>query len=292
MFIIDILTPQGFCYGVIKAINSLKKIVQENPNKKIYLLGWLVHNQKVIDEIINLGIILIDDRNESRYDAILNLPKVKNSILILSAHGTSKKVIEIAKSKNFEIIDLICKYVQKTHEIIEMKINEGFQIIFIGKKFHQETIAIKLNYPKINLIENIPDLKRLDKSKRYFCTNQTTLSIYDFAKIKCYLLNSFKNIEIQNDICNATTIRQEQVMRLNSTTDLLIVVGDPRSSNSTELFKIGSAKIKNTYFINSVNEINKKWFINIKKVSITSGSSTPSYLTHKIIEEIKVINEN
>ncbi len=289
---IEILVPNGFCYGVITAYNIAMKTINENPDKNIYMLGWLVHNEKVINEFIEKGIKVIDDKNIDRYDLVNNLPYDKNGILIFSAHGTSEDVIELAKNKGYKIIDLTCKYVYKTHHVIKQKMNENKNIIFIGKKHHPETNAILKNFKDVILIENIDDIKKIkfDNQKEYFCTNQTTISQYQFNDIINKLVKINKNIEFQNDICDATKIRQDAVINMSSEIDICIIVGDKKSSNTNELYKLANNKVE-SYKINDINEINFNWFNNKKCCAITAGASTPRNLINDVINVIdKKIN--
>lgn len=279
------LLPQGFCYGVIKAYNNIIKIIEENQDKNIYMLGWLVHNENVINDLKKRKVQILNDLTMSRKDLINQFNNVKNSILILSAHGTSKDVIELAKTKGFIVYDLTCKYVYKTHDIIKEKISDGYQIVFIGKKNHPETIAILKINNNIILVETEDDIKTIAYSEKMFCTNQTTLSILFFDKIISGLKNKFKHIEIENDICSATLTRQKAVLNMDHDVEVCIVVGDDRSSNSNELFKLAQTKCK-SYMLNSVSELKKDWFKNVEKVAITAGASTPSYIVEKIANKI------
>ncbi len=279
------LIPQGFCYGVTYAYNQTKKIIQENPNKKIYMLGWLVHNQLVVEEFKQLGLIILDDKEKTRYELINSLTEnVKNNILLLSAHGTDNNTIALAKQKGFEIYDLTCKYVYKTHHVIHEKINDGFNIIFVGKKLHPETLAIKSISPNIKIIESATDIKDLTfkQGEKIFCTNQTTLGINYLENIFKELIVKYPNIQFQNDICDATSQRQLAVINMDKDIDICIIVGDKRSSNCNELLKIANKKVT-SYLVSKIEDINPLWFKNKKKCAVTAGASTPSYLIEKII---------
>lgn len=291
---IELLVPNGFCYGVITAYNRAMDVINNNPNKKIYMLGWIVHNQKVIDDFIQKGVIILDDKKNSRYDLVNSFKSVKNSILILSAHGTSDIVIDLAKSKGFEIVDLTCKYVYKTHDIIEKKINEKYEIIFIGKNNHPETNAIISNFKNIILEEDLLSIEKIkfDPNQKYFCTNQTTISHHDFNNIIEELKKKINKIEFANDICDATTIRQDAIIKMSPSVDICIIIGDKKSSNTDELYKLARNKTE-AYKVNDVDEINIEWFKNKKHCAITAGASTPRILIEKIVNFIKGnINEN
>lgn len=286
------LIPNGFCYGVITAYKNTLSLIENNKSKKIYMLGWLVHNQKVIDELIQRNVIILDDDKETRLEIINKFDdNLKDSILILSAHGTDHNVIKIAKDKGFIIYDYTCKFVYKTHNIIKEKIDNDYEIIFIGKKNHPETNAILKINNKIILIENEDDINRLNINKtKIFCTNQTTISQYQFSYLLDLLKLKFNNIEFQNDICDATKVRQDAIINMPKDVDICIVIGDNKSSNSNELYNLSKKIINDSYIINDVYEINNSWFKNKKKCAITAGASTPANLIVTIISEIERLN--
>ncbi len=283
------INPRGFCQGVVSAWIKAKKIREENPNKKIYMIGWLVHNKILIDSLHELGIETIDDTNKSRYDIINSFSKNESEIIIFSAHGTDEKAIELAKKKSLNFIDTTCEYVTKTQNIIKEKIKDNYKIIFIGKKNHPETISILSINKNIIFLENEDDVNKyyFSKNEKYFLTNQTTMSIYDFYKIIKKIKNTSINVEIKNDICTATLERQEAIINMDNTIDLLIVVGDEKSNNSNKLRDIGIEKGVESYLINDENDLIHDWFIGKKHVAITSGASTPTWVTTKVIKIIE-----
>lgn len=283
------ITPRGFCQGVVSAWMTAKKIKEENPNKKVYMIGWLVHNKSLIDSLHELGIETIDDTNTSRYDIVNSFKKNKNEIIIFSAHGTDERAIELAKNKSLIFFDTTCEYVKKTQEIIKDKIKDNYKIIFIGKSNHPETISILSIDKSIIFIENEEDINKItfNKNEKYFLTNQTTISIYDFYKIIKKLKIILPRIEIKNDICTATQERQEAIINMDNSVDLLIVVGDKKSNNSNKLRDLGEEKGIESYLINDEKDLNDKWFKNKKHVAITSGASTPTWITTKVIKTIE-----
>ncbi len=283
------ITPRGFCKGVIDAWAMSKKIRQENPNKDIYMIGWLVHNKEMIKDLESIGIKTIDDSYKSRYEIIKKLKPSNNTILIFSAHGSEQKALDLASQKGFEYYDATCIYVDKTKEIIKQKINEGYEIIFIGKNNHPETKAMLSIDDRIIFIENIEDAKKIkiNQSKKYLVTNQTTISIYDFYEIHKYLKHKINLVKFENEICNATFDRQKAIDTMDKSIDLLIVVGDKKSNNSNKLVEIALKNNVESYLIENENCLNDSWFLNKKHVAISSGTSTPTWLTNKIIKIIE-----
>lgn len=282
------LIPQGFCFGVSYAYKQTLKIIEENPCKKIYMLGWLVHNKNVVDELEKKGLIVLDDKLKSRYDLVNDIQE-ENAILILSAHGTAQNVLELAKAKKLQIFDLTCKYVYKTHNLIKEKLKNEYEIIFIGKSNHPETNAI-LNIDKnINLVTNIDDIEKLNiKTNKLFCTNQTTLGKLFFQNIIDELMSKYPYLEYENDICTATDMRQDAVLKMDSDVDICLIIGDKRSSNCNELFKIAKQKVNDSYIVENLDDLTESMFENKQKCAITAAASTPNYVVESIINWINL----
>ncbi len=283
------ITPRGFCKGVVDAWALCRKVAKENPNKEIYLIGWLVHNKNMIEDIEKLSIKTIDDVNISREEIISSIDKNKNPIVIFSAHGTNPKVIEYARNIGLEVYDATCIYVTNVQKLIKEKINNGYQIIYIGVRNHPESNSILSLHSSIQFVSDINDIDKIviDPNNKIFVTNQTTISIYEFYDIVKRLKIKYKNIEFKNDICNAAKERQEAVINMDDTIDLLLVVGDKKSNNTNKLCQMGIKKNVETYLVSNLSEIDYNWFINKKHVGITSGCSTPTWVTNSIITKLE-----
>ena len=285
--IINKIEPQGFCGGVKNAIDIAKKAIKnENNIKPIYLLGSLIHNEHVMKSLEDLGLILIDDKNKTRLEL---LDEIKSGSVIFSAHGVSDKVYLKAKEKNLNIIDATCPFVKIVHNNIKKYLNLGYDIIYIGTKGHPECEGVLGISDKIKLITNkIDALNYQNNNDNIYLSTQTTLSIYEIDEIINILKNKLKNIIIDNKICNATTVRQEAIYNAKKT-DLFIIVGDQKSSNTKKLYNIAKEKF-NAIMINDKNDLDIYLLKNINEISITSGASTPSYLVDEIIKYINKIS--
>ena len=283
------VTPRGFCLGVVKSIKLAKETVIKYPNHKIYMIGLLVHNKIIVNELESFGIKVIDDWKKSRYEIIKEIDK--NSVVIFSAHGTDHKVIELAKSRNLICVDTKCEWVAITEKLILEHLKKDYKIIFIGKKYHPETIALTSLNENIYLItdlEEVNDLKII--SNKIFITNQTTLSILDTNKIYDALIKKYPHAESKNDICEATLLRQQAVLNLDAASvDLLYVVGDERSNNTLKLVELGNNKGIKTLRINNKNDINKNDLKLVKKVAVTAGASTSSIIQNQVIKFLEQI---
>lgn len=282
------LIPSGFCYGVQRSIDKINSIINEYPSKQVFLLGWLVHNKQIIDNLIEQGVNLLDDAQTSRYDLVKSLPKTTcQDIIILSAHGTDSQTIDLAKQKGYQVFDLTCPFVYKTHLLINNKLNQDYSIIFIGKKYHPETLAILKINPTIKLVTNVYDIENLNlDSKKIFCTNQTTLSIFEIKELIDQLKIKYPTIEFVNDICDATTKRQEALIQQAPNFDLIFIVGDKKSSNANELLKIAN-EFSNGILITKKDDIALPMLENKQRILVACAASCPESLVDDVIEYLK-----
>lgn len=284
------VNPRGYCKGVINAINIAKKTASEYPNKKIYILGQLVHNEYIKDSLSLLNIITVEDKEKSRIALLDEIEE--ESVVIFTAHGVSDIVREKAKKKNLICIDASCSDVIKTKNIVKKYLNDGYKIIYIGKNNHPEAMGIIEDNPNnIYLVNSIDEIEKLHLSPKenLFVTNQTTMSINEVEDIYDFIKNNFKNAIISEEICNATRTRQEAIIKLkDQNVDMLFIVGDKKSNNTKKLketgIKIGIPKV---FLISNCNEINFDEINSNYTIAISSGASTPTYLTNQVIEVLE-----
>lgn len=279
------VSPRGFCLGVVKSIKIAKDTIKLYPDKNIYMIGMLVHNKIIVNELNQLGIQTLDDWKIPRDKLIDNLKP--GDVVIFSAHGTSSKIINKAKKMGLIVVDTKCEWVEITENLINNKIKENYDVIFIGKHEHPETIALTaINSDKIHLITNLQEAQELNiNSQHIFATNQTTLSIIDTENIYNYLKTKYPTLELKNDICQATFERQQAIMNLKAEEiDLLLVVGDKRSNNTLKLVELGMLKKIPTYRINELSDIKEEWIKDIKTVAVTAGASTSSIVQNDVIK--------
>lgn len=280
------IIPRGYCKGVIRAIETAKKQANHNDT---YILGMIVHNQYIVDALENLGIKTIDKKGASREEL---LEQVTKGTVIITAHGAGDNVIKKALKKNLNVIDATCPDVIKTHDLIKDYLNKGFEILYIGKNGHPESEgALSINYDHIHLIETKTDLDGLDKNLKYIITNQTTMSLYDVYDLCEYAKTQIPNLTIAKETCKATTIRQEAIAKISDDVDIVFIVGDPHSNNTKKLASIARNKAnKTTYMIERVDDITLEMLKDKKVAAVSSGASTPTYLTNQVIDYLKQFN--
>lgn len=283
---INVLSPQGYCGGVKHAIEIVNKVINDpNTKKPIYLLGQIIHNEHVINEIKSKGVIVLEGKSKLEL-----LDSINSGTIIFSAHGVAPIIYEKAKEKGLNIVDATCSNVLIVHKKIKEFLDLNYDIIYIGSPKHPESEGVLGISNKIHFISNIDDINNLNiNNKNIYITNQTTLSMFDINEYFDLLKSKYPTSIIEDKICRATTVRQEAVA-YQEKVDLCIVVGDKMSSNSKKLAKVSNeiAKIK-TIFCEDLKSLDKNELMGINSVSITSGASTPEYITKEIIEYLKTL---
>lgn len=270
----------GFCNGVNYTVNKTKEVLMNNDN--VYCLGEIVHNEEVVNELEKLGMITVNDINE--------VPN--NSKVILRAHGEPLSTYEIANNKNLEVIDLTCGKIKIIHKEIE-KNNDSF-IIIIAKHNHPETIGTKGHTKYSFVIESSDEidkcLNEFKKSKRnkIYVISQTTFNSKKFDELVLLIKEVFKGIDItiNKSICNATELRQKEVIELSSKVDLMIIIGGKNSSNTKELYNLAKNNCSNTYLIQNYQDIDFDIDEDIK-IGIMAGASTSNNTVEKVINELQ-----
>lgn len=281
------ITPRGYCKGVVRAIEIAKNT--QNEQQPIYILGMIVHNQYIVDALKERGIQTIDIPGQTRLEL---LDQIQHGTVIVTAHGASEQVFEKAKNKGLNVIDASCLDVIKTHDLIKEKLNEGYDILYIGKKGHPEAEgAISIDEKRVHLITSKNDIQMMDPNKHYVMTNQTTMSLYDVYDLCEYAKTILPHVTIEKETCTATKIRQEAIKNMEEDIDIVFIVGDPHSNNTQKLASIASEK-KEVHMIESLDDLNINWLKGKKKAAVSSGASTPTYLTNQVIEFLHQFNEN
>lgn len=281
------IVPRGYCKGVVRAIKIAKEAsFQQGP---VYILGMIVHNQYIVNALEELGIHTIDQKGKSRLEL---LDEIDSGTIIITAHGASDDVFQKAKNKGLHVIDASCLDVIKTHDLIKDKLSQGYEILYIGKKGHPESEgAISIDQKHIHLIQSKDDIDQMDKSRSYVMTNQTTMSLYDVYDLCEYAKEVLPHIEIAKETCTATQIRQEAIKNIDTDVDIVFIVGDPHSNNTQKLASI-AGEDQEVYMIESINDLDINVLKGKKKAAVSSGASTPTYLTNQVIQFLKQFDEN
>ena len=273
--------PRGFCAGVERAIDAVKKAL-ELWGPPIYVKHEIVHNNHVVSELREMGAIFIEDLND--------VPM--GSRIVYSAHGISPKVRDHAKKRNLIEIDATCGLVTKVHSAAKRYAARGYQVILIGHRNHVETIGTAGEAPDVTtIVETVDEVENLpftsDQKLAYL--TQTTLSLDDVREITEVLLKKFPQIETlpSSSICYATTNRQMALRQIIEDADLVLVVGDPLSSNSNRLREVAERRGKTASLIHEKDQIDPKWLEDIETIAMTAGASTPEAIVQSCIDRLR-----
>ena len=278
---IYLANPRGFCAGVVLAID-LVEIALEKYGAPVYVKHQIVHNPVVVSEVESKGAITVEKVSE--------IPE--NSVVVFSAHGSPPEDYILAKKKNIKVIDATCPLVTKVHNEAKKYSKEGKEIILVGHKGHQEVIGTS-GQAKMKIIDDREKFelkKENNKQKDVIVLSQTTLSVRDTEETVAKIKSVYPNALVRNDICYATTNRQEVTVKLANKVDLILVVGASNSSNCNRLRDVAIQSGTKAFLINSYNEINQNWLNGINKLGLTSGASTPDKLVYEIIKKLNPSN--
>jgi len=282
---ITLANPRGFCAGVDRAIDIVNRALDmfEAP---IYVRHEVVHNKFVVDNLRKRGVIFVEELSEVPDD----------KIVIFSAHGVSKAVQAEAAKRGLKVFDATCPLVTKVHMEVTRYAKKGSEVILIGHKGHPEVEGTMGQYDnanggKIYLVENEADVAALQPNNPQALSyvSQTTLSMDDTAKVIAALREKFPAIHgpKTDDICYATQNRQDAVKDLAKTSELILVVGSPNSSNSNRLRELGERMGASAHLIDNADEIQAAWFEGVTKVGITAGASAPEVLVEEVVKRVQ-----
>ncbi len=273
---------RGFCAGVDRAISIVERALEEF-GAPIYVRQEVVHNKFVVDNLREKGAVFIED--------LADVPA--GATLIYSAHGVSKAVQEEAAERGFQVFDATCPLVTKVHKEVARLDAQGYQIIMIGHAGHPEVEGTmgQLSEGSMLLVETVEDVAKLDvrDAEKLAHVSQTTLSVDETRDIIEALQARFPHIRgpHKEDICYATTNRQEAVKELAAQCDIVIVVGSPNSSNSNRLREVAALRGVDAYMVDNAGYLKREWFEGKNSVGVTAGASAPEVLVKEVIATIQ-----
>jgi len=277
-------SPRGFCAGVDRAIEIVKKSIDKY-GSPVYVRHEIVHNKHVVDNLKKIGAIFVEELEEI---------KDKSRPVIFSAHGVPKSVPKKASDLNMTYVDATCPLVSKVHREAENLHKNGSHILLIGHENHPEVIGTMGQLPSdsIDLIENVKDAEKYSKKKgsKLAYITQTTLSVDDTREIIKVLKNKFPEINEpkKEDICYATTNRQSAVKNIAKKCDMFFVIGSRNSSNSVRLVEVAKNNgCDKSELIHSESKVPIEKITNCKTIGISSGASAPEILVEEFIQELK-----
>jgi 4-hydroxy-3-methylbut-2-enyl diphosphate reductase len=294
---IFLLKPRGFCAGVVRAIDVVK-IALDLYGPPVYVRKEIVHNKHVVDELRGAGAIFVEELSE--------VPTGGRAIF--SAHGVAPSVRSEAKERKLDVIDATCPLVTKVHLEAVRFARDGYSIVLIGHKDHDEVIGTLGEVPEcshlVETVEDVDNLELVDPTRVRYLT-QTTLSLDETRDIISRLQERFPLIEgpHSQDICYATENRQMAVKAVSEAIDALLVVGSQNSSNSKRLVEVGANFGVRSYLVNDRGDVDALWLDDVKNVGVTAGASAPEHLVQELmdflrergfrqLEEIELVDED
>ena len=266
----------GFCFGVKRAVEQVYEQI-EKAKEPVYTYGPIIHNQQVVKDLEEKGVCVLNTEEE--------LLELSRGIVIIRSHGVGKSVYDILEKRNVTVVDATCPFVKKIHRIVQEQEKKGRRVVIAGNPDHPEVQGIcgwagegTLVVSEASQVEKLPLLP----GESLCFVAQTTFNYNKFQDLVEKFEKKGYDILVLNTICSATQERQVEASRIASEVDVMIVIGDKKSSNSQKLYEICQKKCKNTYFIQTVGDFNPECVNSVRNVGITAGASTPK----QIIEEV------
>ncbi len=268
----------GFCFGVKRAVETVYEQI-EKAEKPIYTYGPIIHNEEVVQDLEKKGVVVID--------GIDDLKGREKGTVIIRSHGVEKKIYEEIENLGFEIVDATCPFVLKIHRLVEQHSKEGHHVIIIGNASHPEVKGIMgwSSQENTTVISSVEEAEafQLNIPKKVCIVSQTTFNYNKFQELVEIVNKKGYDIIVLNTICNATEERQTEAGRIAKEVDAMIVIGGKSSSNTQKLFEICKNECENTYYIQTVRDLDLSNIKSTDNVGITAGASTPN----NIIEEVQ-----
>ena len=276
---VELAKTAGFCFGVKRAVETVYKEVEKNKNDKIYTYGPIIHNDEVIRDLKEQGVTVLNSLEE--------LENLTEGTVIIRSHGVPKSVCRLLDEKKICYVDATCPFVKKIHRIVKEESERGSHIVIIGNSAHPEVMGIRgWAGGAVDVIQNAQEASSFTLENEYqkVCVvSQTTFNYNKFQELVEIITKKGYDIIVLNTICNATKERQEEASGIASRAGAMIVIGDKKSSNTQKLFEICSNACENTYYIQTLGDLNVNQLRSVESVGITAGASTPN----KIIEEVQ-----
>jgi 4-hydroxy-3-methylbut-2-enyl diphosphate reductase len=282
------VTPRGYCYGVVDALTLAKRAANDPAvPRPIYVLGQIVHNKHAVAELSRYGIETLD--GPDRLALLERVPP--GATVIFTAHGVSPAVKARARELGLHPLDATCPDVTKTHDLIKDRVAAGYHIMYIGTPGHPEPAGAMGEAPpgRVTLVATVEEARTVPiPDGPVAVMTQTTLSQWDTRAIIDAIRTRRPDVEVHNEICLATQLRQEAAVAAARTVDLVVVVGDERSNNSNRLVEVVTQVAgKPAVRVETVDDLNPAWFEGVERVAVTAGSSTPSQITRAVIQQLE-----
>ena len=276
---VELAKTAGFCFGVKRAVDTVYQQIEQYRGEKIFTYGPIIHNEEVIKDLRSHGVEVLNDEEE--------LKTADADVVVIRSHGVAKYIYDILEERGITCVDATCPFVKKIHKIVAEKSAEGSYIVIVGNGEHPEVQGIRgWAGEQVTVVQTPEDTERFelpDKDQKVCIVAQTTFNYNKFKELVEIISKKRYDIVVLNTICNATKERQTEARQIAARVDAMVVIGDKRSSNTQKLFEICKEECLNTYYIQTLDDLDINQLRSVESVGITAGASTPN----KIIEEVQ-----
>ena len=276
---VELAKTAGFCFGVKRAVDTVYQQIEQYRGEKIFTYGPIIHNEEVIKDLRSHGVEVLNDEEE--------LKTADADVVVIRSHGVAKYIYDIMEERGITCVDATCPFVKKIHKIVAEKSAEGSYIVIVGNGGHPEVQGIRgWAGEQVTVVQTPEDAERFelpDKDQKVCIVAQTTFNYNKFKELVEIISKKRYDIVVLNTICNATKERQTEARQIAARVDAMVVIGDKRSSNTQKLFEICKEECLNTYYIQTLDDLDINQLRSVESVGITAGASTPN----KIIEEVQ-----
>ena len=276
---VELAKTAGFCFGVKRAVDTVYQQIEQYRGEKIFTYGPIIHNEEVIKDLRSHGVEVLNDEEE--------LKTADADVVVIRSHGVAKYIYDILEERGITCVDATCPFVKKIHKIVAEKSAEGSYIVIVGNGEHPEVQGIRgWAGEQVTVVQTQEDAERFelpDKDQKVCIVAQTTFNYNKFKELVEIISKKRYDIVVLNTICNETKERQTEARQIAARVDAMVVIGDKRSSNTQKLFEICKEECLNTYYIQTLDDLDINQLRSVESVGITAGASTPN----KIIEEVQ-----
>ncbi len=275
----------GFCFGVKRAVDTVyEQLEKASESTTIYTYGPIIHNEEVVKDMKQKGVIVL--QSEAELDALTE------GTVIIRSHGVEKAIYDKLNAKGIKIVDATCPFVKKIHNIVQKESTNGNYIIIVGNPQHPEVEGIRgWAGIKAVVVQTKEDIDKLTipENEKACVVSQTTFNYNKFKELVEIILKKSYDVSVLNTICNATKERQTEAQRIAEEVDAMIVIGDKHSSNTQKLFEICKNACKDTYYIQTLDDLDMNQLGSVETVGITAGASTPNNIIEEVQNNVRII---
>ena len=279
---VELAKTAGFCFGVKRAVDTVYKQIEKHQSEKIFTYGPIIHNEEVIKDLRSHGVEVLNDEEE--------LKTVDADVVVIRSHGVAKYIYDIMDERGITCVDATCPFVKKIHKIVAEESAKGSYIVIIGE--HPEVEGIRgWAGEQVTVIQTPEDAERFElpeKEQKVCIVAQTTFNYNKFKELVEIISKKRYDIVVLNTICNATKERQTEARQIAARVDAMVVIGDKRSSNTQKLFEICKEECLNTYYIQTLDDLNMNQLRSVETVGITAGASTPNNIIEEVQNNVRI----